>query len=96
MNFRPNADRLVVKQSESESVSKGGIFIPDASVQKVNRGTVMAIGPGRITESGTVVPISDIAVNDIVMFNQGAGAKVTVDGQEFLVLKEEEILAVVE
>lgn len=89
------ADRILLRRAEAETKTVSGFFIPEMSVEKTNKGTVIAMGPGKLSKDGQVIPIADIAVNNTVMFSNGAGIPVTVNGEEFLVLKEEEILAVV-
>jgi len=95
MNFKPMADRVLVKQAEAETKTASGFFIPDASVEKANKGTVLAVGPGKTTKDGVVIPVP-VNIDDQVMFAPGHGIKVKVDGQECLVLKEDELIAVVE
>jgi len=89
------ADRVLVQQAESETKTSSGFIIPDASVEKANKGTVLAVGPGKTTKDGVVIPVP-VNINDQVMFAPGHGIKVKVDGQEFLVLKEEELIAVID
>ena len=95
MNVKPLYDRLVVKRVDADTVSAGGIFIPDNATEKPDQGTVMSVGTGRIYGEGTVVPLS-INVNDRVLFSKGAGHLVKIDGEELIVLKEEEVLAIIE
>jgi chaperonin GroES len=95
MNLKPLSDRVVVRRVDSESVTQGGIFIPDAATEKADQGTVLAVGPGkRNKETGDVVAV-DVAVNDRVLFSKFAGQTVKIEGEELLILKEEEILAVI-
>ena len=96
MKFRPMLDHVLVRRAEAETKTSSGLFIPDASVGKSNKGTVLAIGPGKSTKDGAVIPIAEIKLNDVVMFSEGAGIPVKVDGEDFIVLKEEEIFAIVE
>lgn len=96
MNFRPMLNHVLVRRAEEENKTSSGFIIPDASVEKPNKGTVLAIGPGKPTKDGVVIPIAEIKLNDVVMFSQGAGIPVKVDGDDFIVLKEEEIFAIVE
>jgi len=95
MNFKPILDNVLVRRNDAETKTASGFFIPDASVGKPNTGTVMAMGPGKANKAGIVVPIAEIAVDNVVMFNNGAGIPVKVDGEEYIVLKEEEIFAIV-
>jgi chaperonin GroES len=94
MNLKPLSDRVVVRRVDSESVTKGGIFIPDAATEKADSGTVLAVGPGRRNKEGNIVAL-DVGVNDRVLFGKFAGQTVKVDGEELLILKEEDILAVI-
>lgn len=93
MNLRPLHDRVVIRRVDSEAVTKGGIFIPDAATEKADQGTVLAVGPGKRID-GALVPL-DVAVNDRVLFGKFSGQTVKIDGEELLILKEEDILGVV-
>lgn len=95
MNLKPLSDRVVVRRVDSESVTKGGIFIPDAATEKADQGRVLAVGPGKRDKEGQVVAL-DVSVNDRVLFGKFAGQTVKVDGEELLILKEEDILAVIQ
>ncbi len=95
MKINPHRDRIIVTLLEADTVSVGGIVIPDAAKEKPNRGRVQSVGAGRLTEAGTVIPM-DIKQNDIVLFGQLAGQKVKVDGEEYLILKEEDVIAIIE
>ena len=95
MNFKPMSDRVLVKRADAENKTASGFIIPDASVEKANRGTVVAMGPGRSLKDGRVVPIADVGIGDVVMF-EGNGISVKVDGEQLVVLKEEEIIAIVD
>jgi chaperonin GroES len=95
MNLKPLSDRVVVRRVDSESVTAGGIFIPDAATEKADQGTVLAVGPGKRNEQGEVVAL-DIAVNDRVLFGKFSGQTVKVNGEEVLILKEDDILAVIQ
>ena len=94
MNLKPLSDRVVVRRVDSESVTAGGIVIPDAATEKADQGTVLAVGPGKRNKDGQVIAL-DVAVNDRVLFGKFAGQTVKVDGEELLILKEEDILAVI-
>ena len=94
MNLKPLSDRVVVRRVDSESVTKGGIFIPDAATEKADQGTVLAVGPGNRNKDGELVAL-DVAVNDRVLFGKFSGQTVKIEGEELLILKEEEILAVI-
>lgn len=94
MNLKPLHDRVIIRRVDSEAVTKGGIVIPDAAAEKADQGTVLAVGPGKRNNEGQVMPL-DVNVNDRVLFGKFAGQTVKIDGEELLILKEEEILAVV-
>ncbi len=96
MNIRPLHDRVLVRPMEEEKTSAGGIIIPDsANTEKPNNGEIIAAGNGRITDSGDVRAM-DVKVGDKVLFGQYAGTAVKVDGEELMMMKEEDILAVIE
>lgn len=95
MNFKPMFDRVLVKQADPETKTASGFIIPDASVEKANTGTVLAVGPGKNTKDGVLIPVT-VEVDNRVMFAPGAGIKVKVDGEDMLVLKEDDIIAVVD
>ena len=96
MNIRPLHDRVLVRPAEEEKTSAGGIIIPDsANGEKPNTGEIIAAGNGRITDSGDVRAM-DVKVGDKVLFGQYAGSAVKVEGEELMMMKEEDILAVIE
>jgi chaperonin GroES len=95
MNIRPLHDRVLVRRTEEERKSAGGIIIPDNATEKPNRGEIIAAGNGRITDSGDVRAM-DVKIGDQVLFGQYAGTEVKVDGETLLMMKEEDILAVLE
>jgi chaperonin GroES len=95
MKLNPLHDRVVVKRIEADTQTSSGIIIPDAAAEKPDQGTVLAVGAGRRTEAGTIVPMS-LNVNDTVLFGKYAGQTVTIKGEEVLILKEEEIYAIIE
>lgn len=95
MNFRPMLDRVLIQQAEAETKTASGFIIPDAVVEKANKGTVIAMGPGRSIKDGQVIPIANIKVGDLIMF-EGKGIPITVNGQQMIVLKEDEIIAIVD
>ena len=95
MNLRPLHDRVIVKRMEEERLSAGGIVIPDSATEKPVRGEVLAVGNGKILENGEKRPL-DIAVGDTVLFGKYSGTEVKVDGEELLVMREEDIMAVIE
>jgi chaperonin GroES len=95
MKLRPLHDRVIVKRMEEERMSAGGIVIPDSATEKPVRGEVLAVGNGKILESGEKRPL-DISVGDRVLFGKYSGTEVKVDGEELLVMREEDIMAVIE
>ena len=95
MKLNPLHDRVVVKRIEADTKTASGIFIPDNVAEKPDQGIVLAVGAGRRTEAGTLVPMS-LQENDKVLFGKFAGQTVKIQGEEVLVLKEEEIYAVIE
>ena len=95
MALRPLHDRVIIKRLEEEKVSAGGIVIPDTAAEKPIRGEVIAAGNGKILEDGKVRPIA-VKKGDKVLFGKYSGTEVKVDGQEFLVMREEDLLAVIE
>ncbi|MFP5507158.1 MAG: co-chaperone GroES [Gammaproteobacteria bacterium] len=95
MNIRPLHDRVIIKRMEEERKSPGGIVIPDAAAEKPVRGEVMAAGKGKILENGTVRAL-DVKVGDKVLFGKYSGTEVKVNGEDLLVMREEDIMAVIE
>ena len=95
MNLRPLHDRVIVKRMEEERMSAGGIVIPDSATEKPVRGEVLAVGNGKILENGEKRPL-DIQAGDTVLFGKYSGTEVKVDGEELLVMREEDIMAVIE
>lgn len=96
MKLRPLEDRVVVRRiEEQEEVQRGGIIIPDTAKERPQEGEVLAVGPGRILENGTRVPM-EVKVGDRVIFAKYAGTEVRLDDKEYLVMRESDILAVIE
>ena len=95
MKFRPLHDRVVVKRLEEDSKSAGGIFIPDTAKEKPMRGEVIAVGPGARDESGKINPL-DIKAGETVLFGKWSGTEVKIDGDDLLIMKESDILGVIE
>jgi len=95
MNIRPLHDRVIIKRMEEERTSAGGIVIPDSAAEKPIKGEVVAVGNGKILESGEVRAL-DLKVGDQVLFGKYSGTEVTVDGDELLVMREEDVMAVLE
>jgi chaperonin GroES len=95
MNFRPLNDRILVKRVEEETKTAGGIIIPDSAKEKPLQGEVLAVGAGKIQEDGTVRPI-DIRVGDKVLFGKYGGTDIKVDGEDRIILREDDVLGIVE
>jgi len=95
MNLRPLQDRIIVKRVEEETKTAGGLFIPETAKEKPQRGEIVAVGNGKKTEDGKVLPL-DVKVGDLVLFGKYAGTEVKVDGDDYLMMREDDILAVVE
>lgn len=95
MNLRPLHDRVIVRRMEEETMSAGGIVIPDNAAEKPSRGEVIAVGNGKVTDSGEVRALS-VKVGDKVLFGKYAGTEVKVEGEELLVMREDDIVAVIE
>ncbi|MEZ4268829.1 MAG: co-chaperone GroES [Myxococcota bacterium] len=95
MNFRPLNDRILVKRVEEETRTAGGIIIPDSAKEKPLQGEVLAVGAGKIQEDGTVRPI-DIRVGDKVLFGKYGGTDIKVDGEDRIILREDDVLGIVE
>ena len=95
MKFRPLHDRVVVKRVDAEERTKGGIIIPDTAKEKPQEGEVVAVGPGGRDESGKLIPI-DLKVGDCILFGKWSGTDVVIDGQELLIMKESDVMGVIE
>lgn len=95
MQLNPLHDRVVVKRIDAETKTATGLIIPDNVAEKPDQGVVLAVGPGKYTAEGTVIPMS-VTVNDRVLFGKSAGQSVKIKGEEVLILTEEEIYAVIE
>src|SRR6516162_3467035 len=95
MKFRPLHDRVVVRRIDAEEKSAGGIIIPDTAKEKPSQGEVIAVGPGGRDESGKLIPI-DLKVGDRVLFGKWSGTEVKIDGQELLIMKESDIMGVLD
>jgi chaperonin GroES len=95
MNFRPLHDRVVVRRIDEEETTTGGIIIPDTAKEKPMQGEILAVGPGARNEKGEVVPL-DVKVGDHVLFGKWSGNEVTIDGEELAIMKEADIMGVLE
>jgi chaperonin GroES len=95
MKFRPLHDRVVIRRAEGELKSGGGIIIPDTAKEKPQEGEVIAVGPGSRDESGKLVPL-DVKAGDLILFGKWSGTEVKVDGEDLLIMKESDIMGIVE
>ena len=95
MKIRPLHDRVIVKRLEEERTSPGGILIPDTAAEKPVQGKIVAVGKGKILEDGNVRPL-DVKVGDKILFGKYSGTEVKLDGEELLVMREEDVMAVIE
>ena len=94
MKFRPLHDRVLIESLESEEKTAGGIIIPDTAKEKPQEGKVIAVGPGSKTEEGKIIPM-DVKVGDRVLFGKWSGTEVKIDGKEYSIMKENDIMGVV-
>lgn len=94
INLKPLADRVIVKPAEAEEVTKGGIILPDTAKEKPMQGTIVAAGPGRTTDEGKSIKI-EVKVGDKVLYGKYSGTEVTVDGEEYLIMRESDLFAVI-
>ena len=95
MKFRPLHDRIVIRRIEGEEKTKGGIIIPDTAKEKPQEGEVIAIGPGGRDESGKLIPL-DVKAGDRVLFGKWSGTEVKIDGEDLLIMKESDVMGVIE
>jgi chaperonin GroES len=95
MKLRPLQDRIIVERLEEESKTAGGILIPDTAKEKPQRGKIVAVGKGKLTEDGKVLPV-DVKVGDKVLFGKYAGTEIKVEGVDYLIMREDDILGVIE
>jgi chaperonin GroES len=95
MKFRPLHDRVVVKRVENETKTSGGIIIPDTAAEKPQQGEIIAVGPGARDEAGKLVPL-DVKKGDKVLFGKWSGTEVKIDGKDLLIMKESDIMGVME
>ncbi len=94
INLKPLADRVIVKPSEAEEKTKGGIILPDTAKEKPIEGTVVAIGPGKTADDGKIVK-PEVKVGDKVLYGKYSGTEVTVEGEEYLIMRESDIFAII-
>ena len=95
MKIRPLQDRVIVKRVEEEEKSKGGIIIPDTAKEKPQEGKVVAVGKGKANDDGKITPL-DVKVNDRILFGKYSGAEINFDGEEHLIMREDDILGIIE
>jgi chaperonin GroES len=95
MKIRPLQDRVIVKRLEEEEKTKGGIIIPDTAKEKPQEGKVIAVGKGKVAEDGKVIPL-DVKVGDKILFGKYSGTEIKIGGEEHLIMREEDILGVIE
>lgn len=95
MKLRPLADRVIVKQQDAEEKTKSGILLPDSAKEKPTKGKVIAAGPGKLDDNGKPMDMG-VRVNDVVYYGKYSGTEVTVDGEKFVILRESDILGVLE
>ena len=94
MKFRPLHDRVVVRRVEEDTKTKGGIIIPDTAQEKPMQGEVIAVGPGGRDENGKLIPI-DVKAGDIILFGKWSGTEVKIDGEDLLIIQEDDIIGVI-
>ena len=95
MKIRPLQDRVIVQRIEEEEKTKGGLIIPDTAKEKPQEGKIIAVGKGKLNEDGKVTPL-DVKVNDRVLFGKYSGTEINIDGEEHLIMREEDILGIIE
>jgi chaperonin GroES len=95
MNLKPLKDRVLVKYSEEPEKSAGGLYIPDTAKEKPQRGEIVAVGSGKVTEDGKVQKM-EVKVGDVVLFEKYSGSKINIDDTEYLIIKEDDILGIVQ
>ena len=95
MKIRPLQDRVILKRIEEEEKSKGGIIIPDTAKEKPQEGKVVAVGKGKVDDNGKIIPL-DVKVNDLVLFGKYSGSEINMNGEEHLIMREEDILGIIE
>ncbi len=94
LNLKPLADRVIVKPMEREEITKGGIIVPDTAKEKPIEGTIVAVGPGKVTEDGKQVKL-EVKEGDKVLYGKYSGTEVTVEGEEYLIMQESDIFAII-
>jgi len=94
LSIKPLSDRVVVEAAPAEEVSSGGIILPDTAQEKPQQGTVVAVGPGKSSDSGTIVEMT-VKTNDKVLFGKYSGSDITIDGNDYMIMRESDILAII-
>lgn len=95
MKLKPLADRVIVRQTEAEEKTKSGLYLPDAAKEKPTKGKVVAVGPGRLDDNGKRTEVA-VRVNDVVYYGKYSGTDVEIDGEKFVILRESDLLGVLE
>jgi chaperonin GroES len=95
MKIRPLQDRILVRRLEEEETSKGGIIIPDTAKEKPSEGVVVAVGKGKVTEDGKKLPL-DVKKNNRILFGKYSGTDIKIEGEEYLIMREDDVLGVIE
>jgi len=95
MKFKPLKDRLLVKYSEEPEKSTGGLYIPDSAKEKPQKGEVIAVGPGKITDDGKLQKM-EIKIGDTVLFEKYSGSKINIENEEYLIIREDDVLGIIE
>jgi chaperonin GroES len=95
MKFRPLYDRILVERVESEEITKGGIIVPDTAKEKPQQGKVIAVGHGKRQEDGKLIPL-EIKAGDTILFGKYSGSEIKIEGSEYLIMKEDDVLGLVE
>jgi chaperonin GroES len=95
LKIRPLSDRVVVEPLEAEGKSKGGIILPDTAKEKPQEGKIVAVGKGKVDDNGKLIPMG-VEVGDKVLYGKYSGTEITIDGKEYMILKEEDVLAVLD
>lgn len=95
MKIRPLQDRVIVKRVEEEEKTKGGIIIPDTAKEKPQEGQIIAVGPGKVTDEGKKIPM-EVKAGDRVLFGKYSGSEIKMDGEEYLIMREDDILGIIE
>jgi chaperonin GroES len=94
MNIKPLADRVVIQAAAAEEVTKGGIILPDTAKEKPQQGIVKAVGPGKTSDAGTLISLT-VKAGDTVLYGKYSGTEITIDGDEYIIMRESDILAVI-